>query len=160
MEHKKKIYAPGEALKKAADWCARQERCQQEVRDKLYSWGQHEASVENIIAELISGGYISEERYAAAFARGKFRIKKWGRIKIKIELKKKKVSDVCIRKALQEIDDAEYMRVLKKEVNDKWKSEKEKHPLKKKYKVMRYLISRGFEPDLVSDAVSSLIKEE
>ncbi|HEU4717507.1 MAG TPA: regulatory protein RecX [Bacteroidia bacterium] len=145
----KKRTEPSAALVKAEAWCAFQERCQQEARDKLYSWGLHRDEVENIISELISRGFLNEERFARAYAGGKFRIKKWGRVKIMIELKRRKISDYCLRKAMEEIDEDDYLRVLKKIIADKMRTEKEKNPLKKKLKVMRYAVSRGYENDLV-----------
>src|SRR6478672_11099295 len=86
---KQKVYTQHQALVKAEAWCAYQERCQQEVRDKIYSWGLHEHEVENVIAELISKNFLNEERFAKAYAGGKFRIKKWGRVKIRMELKRR-----------------------------------------------------------------------
>src|SRR3981081_925734 len=96
---------PQKALLKAQKYCAYQERSQQEVRDKLYSWGLHKRDVENSIAELITSGFLKEERFALAFAGGKFRMKGWGRIKIKQALKQKSVSDNLIRQALKAIDE-------------------------------------------------------
>jgi regulatory protein len=151
---KKRITDPDQALVKAEAWCAYQERCQQEVRDKLYDWGLYPEAVENVIAELISRGFLNEERYAIAFAGGKFRIKKWGRVKIRLELKRKKVSDYCIRKGLAEIDDREYLKTLRKLADEKRRAVKESHPLKKKYKVMSFLVSKGYEPDLVREIVN------
>jgi regulatory protein len=149
----KRFTDPVVALAKAEAWCAYQERCQQEVRDKLYSWGLYPEAVENLIAELISRGFLDEERFAKSYARGKFRIKRWGRVKIKIELKRKRISDYCIRKGLEEIDDKEYMQTLAHAAEVKSKTIREKHPLKRKYKLMSYLISRGFENDLVREVV-------
>ncbi len=88
---KPKVYTQKQALIKAESYCAYQERCQQEVRDKLYSWGLHEVQVENVIAELIASNFINEERFAKAYAGGKFRIKKWGRVKISIAKLKKRI---------------------------------------------------------------------
>src|SRR5687767_2477337 len=88
-------------LAKAQKYCAYQERCQQEVRSKLYGWGLWKEAVEGIIAELINENFINEERFAIAFAGGKFRIKKWGKTKIKLELKKRDISDYCIKQALK-----------------------------------------------------------
>ena len=92
-------------LEKARKYCTYQERSQQEVRDKLYEWGLHRNEVELGIATLVSENYLNEQRFAIAYAGGKFRMKGWGRIKIKLALKQKKVSDYCIRKALDEIID-------------------------------------------------------
>ncbi len=154
----KKITDPNLALTKIESWCAYQERCQQEVRDKLYSWGLYPDAVENIIGELISRNFVNEERFAIAYAGGKFRIKKWGKQKIKMELKRRKISDVLIRKALKEIGADDYEETLENSLAKKWKSEKEKHPLKKKMKVMRYMMSRGYETDAVSHAISKYTK--
>ena len=90
MEAKKKFYSKEEAYRKALDYCAYQERCHQEVRDKLYYWGLHSEDVEALISQLISEGFLNEERFAKAYAGGKFRIKNWGRNKIKKELKHRK----------------------------------------------------------------------
>ena len=140
---------PQKALLKAQKYCAYQERSQQEVRDKLYSYGLHRKDVEQIIAELITSGFLKEERFALAFAGGKFRMKNWGRIKIKMALRQKNVSETLIRQALKSIDEREYKRALKKVLEEKIQQVKEKNPLKKNYKVAQYAISRGFEPELV-----------
>lgn len=148
-EKKIKITDPKQGLEKAMAWCTYQERCQQETRDKLYFWGLWKDAVENIIAELISQNFINEERFAKTYAGGKFRIKGWGRVKIKIELKRRQVSEYCIRKAMLEIDEDDYLKTLRKLLTDYSARIKEKHPLKKKYRVARYAQSRGFEQDLV-----------
>jgi regulatory protein len=154
----KKITDPAVALTRIESWCAYQERCQQEVRDKLYQWGMWPDAVENIIAELISRNFLNEERFAVAYAGGKFRIKKWGRQKIKMELKKRRVPDAIIRKALKEIGEEDYGNALEKTLAAKWKAEKEPHPLKKKMKVMRFMLSRGYETDAVMEAISKYTK--
>ena len=88
-----KITDPHLALVKMQGWCSYQERSQQEARDKLYELGMWTDAVENIISQLIQDNFLNEERFAMTFAHGKFAIKKWGRIKIKQELKQKRVSD-------------------------------------------------------------------
>ena len=152
---KPKVYTQKQALIKAESYCAYQERCQQEVRDKLYSWGLQEVQVENVIAELIASNFINEERFAKAYAGGKFRIKKWGRVKISIELKRRKISAYCIKKGLAEIEEEEYIKTLQKVAEVKIKAMKERDSKKKKYKVMNYLLSRGFENDLVVEVVGT-----
>ncbi len=158
-DKKKKITDPDLALSKIESWCAYQERCQQETRDKLYSWGLWSEAVENIIVELISRNFLNEERFAIAYAGGKFRMMKWGKQKIKNELKKRKISDAIIRKALKEIGEDDYENTLEKTLAGRWKLEKEKHPLKKKLKVMRYMISRGYETDAVHESILKFTKE-
>jgi regulatory protein len=132
-------------------YCAYQERSQQEVRDKLYSLGLHRSEVEQIISMLITENFLNEERFAIAYAGGKFRMKQWGRNKIKASLKQKKISDYCIRKALHEINEKNYLKTLGNLISEKGKSVKEQNPLKKKYKIAQYAISRGFEAELVWD---------
>ncbi|MBK7183349.1 MAG: RecX family transcriptional regulator [Bacteroidetes bacterium] len=152
----KKKLTPNQALIKAQMSCAYQERCQQEMRDKLYEWGLHSNEVENIIADLISTNFLNEERFAKAFAGGKFRIKKWGKVKIKIELKKRKISDYCIRKGLAEIDEKEYINTLKDVISKKLKENAKGKIQIRNYKAAQYAQSRGFEGDLIWD----IIKQE
>jgi len=155
MEKEKKYYTSKEAIIKMRDWCAYQERCQQEVRDKLYEYGLKTDDVENIIVQLINENFVNEERFAIAFAGGKFRIKKWGRVKIKMELKAKRVSDYCIKKGMAQIDDAEYINVLKRLLALKSKLITEKNHLKKKQKLVRYALGKGYEQDLIFDLLNS-----
>jgi regulatory protein len=147
----KKRLTPNQALIKAESTCAYQERCQQEMRDKLYEWGLHSADVENIIAKLITDNFLNEERFAKAYAGGKFRIKKWGKVKIKIELKKRKISDYCIKKAMQEIDDNDYRKTIKELIVKKSKEIKGGKEYVRKYKIAKYITSRGFEQDMIWD---------
>ncbi len=152
-EQKKKIHTPQEALKKAYKYCAYQERSQQEVRDKLYDLGLHKKEVEPIISQLVTEGFINEERFAVTYAGGKFRIKQWGKIKIKLALRQKMVSEYCINKALKEINQRDYQKTLEKEIAAYSKKITEKNPLKKNYKIAQHLISKGFEPELVWEVV-------
>ncbi|MCX6291396.1 MAG: RecX family transcriptional regulator [Bacteroidetes bacterium] len=156
MEDKKitKPIDPQKAFLKAQKYCAYQERSQQEVRDKLYSYGLHRKEVENILTELILQGFLKEERFAHAFAGGKFRMKGWGRIKIKLALKQKNVSEILIRQALKAIDERDYRKMLLKILDEKSKNTTEKNPLKRKYKLAQYAISRGFEPELVWEIIN------
>ena len=147
----KKKLTSNQATIKAQNSCAYQERCQQEMRDKLYEWGLHSNDVENIIANLISDNFLNEERFAKAFAGGKFRIKKWGRVKIKIELKKRKISDYCIKKGMQEIDEDDYLKILKGVIAKKSKEIKGGKEQVRNYKIAQYVLSRGFESDLIWD---------
>lgn len=149
-----KISDPDIALTKAEKFCAYQERCQQELRDKLYEWGMWPEAVENIIVSLIESDFLNEERFAIAYARGKFRIKQWGKNKIKQALKFKKVSDYCIKKGLSEISADDYMATIKVVIQKQEIKIKESNPLKKKFKIAQYLVGRGFEQDLVWDVLN------
>ncbi len=153
-----KQLTPLAARRKIENWCAYQERAQQETRDKLYEYGLHKTDVEQIISELIGENFLNEERFAMAFASGKFRIKHWGKIKIKIELRFRKVSDYCINKALKQISDDDYFSTLEKVISKKIKLVKEPNKIKKHYKLIQYAASRGFEKDLIIDVLKGLEK--
>jgi regulatory protein len=151
---KKKIYDKKSAKAKAENYCAYQERSQQEVRDKLYEWGLHSKEVEEVISELIVDNYLNEERFAIAYALGKFRIKKWGKVKIKQGLKLKKVSDYCIKKAMNAIDPDDYEQTLKEVIAKKNTLTNEKNEFKRKSQLAAYAISRGFESELVYSLIA------
>ena len=142
-----------EAYLNAQHYCTYQERSQQEVRDKLYSLGMHSNDVENILADLITGNFLNEERFARAYAGGKFRINGWGKNKIRHGLMQKKVSPKCIELGLQAIDKDDYHAELKKILSQKLESKDEKNPLKKKHKAAQHAIGKGFESGLVWDVI-------
>ena len=151
----KKITDEKVALAKAEHYCAYQERAQQEVRDKLYEWGLWTTAVENIITELISNNFLNEERFAKAYATGKFNQNGWGRIKIKQGLKLKRVPDVLIKKALQTIPPGDYFSALELILIKKAASLNEKHHLKRQYKLQQYALGRGFEADLILEVLKA-----
>ena len=153
MEKAKKYISIGEAYTKITKWCAYQERAQQEVRDKLYDFGLHKEEVEQLLTKIISEGFVNEERFAISFANGKLNQLGWGRIKIKYALQQKRVSEYCVKKAINSLDENKYIQVLEDAFQKRSKMEKEKHPLKRKFKLMSYLASRGFERDLIEDVV-------
>ena len=132
----KKNLTKEQALQKLKHYCAYQERCHSEVKEKLYSLGVWKKEHDEMIAALIEENYLNEERFAIAFAGGKFRVKQWGRVKIKQALKQKQVSEYCIKKALKEIDDNEYRKVLEKLVKEKYASMKNEQHLIRKKKTM------------------------
>lgn len=150
---KKKITDPKEGLAKAEHYCAYQERAQQEVRDKLYEWGLWPDAIEQIISELIGNGFLNEERFAKAYATGKFRQKGWGKIKIKQGLKLKRVPDVLIKKALVLIDSDAYTAMLTDMLTKKARTLSEKDDYKRRYKLQQYALSRGYESDIVLDVL-------
>ena len=149
----KKIYDKKSAKVKAEHYCAYQERSQQEVRDKLYEWGLHSNEVEEVISELILSNFLNEERFAIAYALGKFRVKKWGKVKIKQALKLKKVSEYCIKKAMAAIDPDDYEQTLREVIEKKVSLLKEKNEFKRKNQIATYAIGRGFESDMVWNAI-------
>lgn len=145
------------ALEKIIKYCAYQERSHVEVKEKLFSYGLYKEQVEELISQLIAENYLNEERYAIAFAGGKFRMKYWGRIKIKYELKQHQVSEYCIKKALSQIDEDQYLERLKKLFADKTTSLKqEKNNFVKKRKIMAYLQQKGYESSLINELLKEL----
>ena len=145
-----------QALQKLRHYCAYQERSHKEVKEKLYSFGLYKQETEQAIAQLIEEGYLNEERFAIQFAGGKFRMKQWGKVKIRYELKLRQVSDYCIKKALQQIDEEAYQQTLEKEAEQRWEQLRgEKNIFTKKRKLQDYLLQKGFESDRVVDMVKS-----
>jgi len=151
----KKQLGPKQALQKLKHYCAYQERSHNEVKEKLYSLGVWKKDHDEIIASLIEGDYLNEERFALAFAGGKFRIKQWGRVKIKFELKQKQVSDYSIKKALKQINEDDYFAVLKKLADEKYASLTSEQYLIRKKKTMDYLMQKGFEIELIKKVVGN-----
>jgi len=144
---------------KIASYCAYQERCQQEVRNKLYSYELFSSEVEELIAWLITENYINEERFSITFAGGKFRIKKWGKYKIAQSLKQKDISDYCINKALQEIEASDYLATIGELATKKAKeySLRTSDTYQLKNKVAKHIISKGFESSLVWQVIKELL---
>lgn len=147
-----------EALIKAANFCAYQERTHKEVRNKLYELEVSGDESEAIITWLIENNYLNEERFARLFAGSKFRQKKWGRIKIRQELKMRGVSDHCLKAGMSEIDVDDYMVTLQEVIEKKSKDIKDSNKLIIKQKLVKFALSRGFENDLVFDEVSRFLK--
>ncbi len=152
----KKQLTKEQALQKLKHYCAYQERCHAEVKEKLYSLGVWKKEHDEIISALIEEGYLNEERFAIAYAGGKFRAKQWGRVKIKYELKQKQVSEYCIKKALKQINEEEYLSVLNKTAREKYASLKSEQYLVRKKKTMDYLYQRGFEGELVAEMMKKI----
>ena len=150
-----KYYSKEEALQKAKQYCAYQERCHSEVKEKLYSFGINKTEVDELLSELISENYLNEERFAIQFCGGKFRVKQWGRIKIKYALKQKQISDYCIKKALAAIDEDDYNKTAQKLFDQKLKTLKaEKNSFVKKRKLQDHLMQKGFEQDVIRKLIA------
>lgn len=142
------------ALQKIKHYCAYQERSHREVKEKLYSFGLYKQEVETLLSQLIEEGYLNEERFAISFARGKFRLRQWGKVKIKYELKQKGVSDYCIKKALASIDDTAYSITLNKLYQEKLKAVRsEKNIFARKSKLQAYLAQKGYEFNLINNII-------
>ena len=154
----KPTFTPDQALPKAKHYCAYQERCHSEVKEKLCGFGLHKREIDQILSQLIEENYLNEERFAIQFAGGKFRIRQWGKVKIKYALRQKKVSDYCIRKALASIDQQEYEKSLHKLAEAKRKTlNGEKNIFIRNKKLQDHLLQRGFEAGLVRDLIARIL---
>ena len=147
------------ALSKARAYCARQERCQQEVRDKAYSWGGHQEQVEQIIAQLIGEGFLNEARFAEHYAVSKSRQKGWGLRKIEQALKGKRVSEACITLGLKAIDGEEASDQLQVAAAKRWEKLKHEEPFIRKGKLVRHFMGKGFSVDEIGAALEALRSE-
>jgi regulatory protein len=145
-----------QAFQKLKHYCAYQERCHSEVKEKLYSFGLRKTEVEELLSQLIDDEYLNEERFAVQFAGGKFRMKHWGKVKIKYELKQKQVSAYCIKKAMTVIDQDVYIKTLEKLASEKLKtlSSETNHFIRKR-KLQDYLLQKGYEPELIQPLLKS-----
>jgi regulatory protein len=152
----KKQVTVEQALQKLKHFCGYQERSHYETQQKLYSLGLYKKDVEILLSQLIEENYLNEERYATAFASGRFRIKQWGRIKIKYELQQHKVSSYNIAKALKSIDETDYLATLQALAEKKWTSLKSEQYLNRQAKTTSFLMQRGFEPNLIATAIAKI----
>lgn len=147
--NQQKTYTVDEAQNKLESYCAYQERCHKEVRAKLQDMNMISEAVDKIMVHLIQNNYLNEERFAKAFVRGKFRIKKWGKNRLVRELKFKDISKYAIDVALKEIEDQDYFEILDELTQKRIAQVNEKNIYKKKKKVADYLLYRGWESHLV-----------
>jgi regulatory protein len=155
-EEQKKL-SPQQAILKMARYCAYQERSQHEVRQKLYELGLRYQDVEASISELISEGFINEERFAIAYAGGKFRMKHWGKVKIKAGLSLHKISEYCVKKALNSLNDEDYIKTIDLLLEKKIIQIKNRKSIEQQHLCAKYLISKGYESDLVWDRIKIIL---
>ncbi len=152
----RKSYTLEQALSRLQRYCTYQDRCHIEVERKLTEMRMIPQAKEQIIMSLIEDDYLNEERFALAFVKGKFRIKKWGRIRLKAELKKRKISKYLIKSALEQISEKDYLFTFEELANRKANSIKADSILLKKKKLADYLIYRGWESSLVNNKMNQL----
>ena len=144
--------AGGEDIReKIRKYCAYQERCPSDVRQKLQEWKIEKEKAEQLLRELIAEGYVNEERFARAFARGKFKIKSWGIAKITNELRRRNISESCIAQALKEIDAEAYQETLNKLTQQWLTKHKTETEFVQKQKLFRYLLSKGYKVDEINE---------
>ena len=149
-----KVYTVKEATERIQSYCAMQDRCQWEVERKMKEWGVSEIIIENILTDLILDKFVDEQRFSESFCRGKFRINKWGKVKIENELKIKNISKNCIDKGLLQIENKEYMKVLKDLYIKKRNSLKDTNQFIRKGKIAKHLQQKGFESKLIWELIN------
>ena len=149
---------PSGIRKKIYYYCAYQERCHQEVRNKLFTFGLSYQEVDELITHLITEGYLNEERFAKLFAGGKFRQQKWGRVKIVQALEGKGLTKNCIRLGLKEIDEDDYLKTISALAEKKANQVSQENLFVARDQIARYVIKKGFEADLVWPIVKDMIK--
>jgi len=147
MENNEKTV--NEAFKKMAALCSRLEQCTNDIRKKIKAFGVDDSEADEIIEQLKKEKFLDDERFARAYANDKFRINKWGKVKIRYYLKSKGLPEGIIQKGLDEIDDEKYKNTLLKILKDKAKSVKKKNKFEKMGQVIRFAQSRGFEPEVI-----------
>ena len=157
MYQAKKTYTVEEALVKLQKYCAYQDSCHREVEQKLKQMHMIPEAIERVIVDLIQDNHLNEERFAKAYVRGKFSIKKWGKVRLTLELKQRQISQYVIKTALAEIDPEEYLQTFHKLAKKKALNMSESNPFKRKKKLADYLIYRGWESHMVYDKVNALI---
>lgn len=155
-----KSYTVLEATQKLEYYCAYQERCHQEVHQKLRDMGMIEVAIDQIMVHLIDHNFLNETRFACSFARGKHRMKQWGKIRIVNELKFRKISTFNINLGLKEITADEYYDTFEACANRNWNSITERNGHKKRKKFCDYMLRKGFESDIVYAKVKELENEQ
>lgn len=159
MTVQKKTLTLPEARQKIYRYCTYQERCHQEVKNKLYEMGLRTNDVDELIVHLITEGFLNEERFAKAYAGGKFRMKNWGRIKIIHSLESKGISPNCIKAGLAEIDEEDYSDILQKILSKKMDELREGSTYERRNHIAKYAIQKGFEPDLVWNRLKEMMPD-
>ncbi len=153
-----KSYTVAEATKLMENFCAYQERCHKEVDQKLYNLNMIPEARDKITLHLLQHNFLNEERFSKAFARGKFSIKNWGRVRIVNELKFRNISPYNIKTALKEIDQTDYLQTIQNVAEKKWDLIKEPNAFKKRSKLISYLSSKGYETEIIYEVMNGLLK--
>jgi regulatory protein len=147
-----------QALQKLRFYCRYQQRCQSEIKQKLFELGVNARHYDEILSGLIKENCLNDERFAVAFVSGRFKMKQWGRKKIQKGLKEKRVSDEIAQKALRQINQKEYIAILNKLATERYASLKHEQYLVRKKKTMDYLMEKGYEVDLIRDTINNFLK--
>ncbi len=153
----KKYTTKEEALQKLKHFCGYQERCHADVREKLFELNVYKEFHDELVSTLIQENYLNEERFAKMYAGGKFRINEWGKVKIEQQMKQKQISAYCIKKALAEIDESDYIKTFQKHAGKKMDSLKGGNQYERASKISSYLLQKGFEYFLIQQFIKENI---
>ncbi len=151
-----KVFTIDEIKRKLEQYCVYQDRCHQEVEKKLREFRLIDIAKEEILLHLMQEGFLNEERFAKSFARGKFRIKKYGKLRIVRALRFRDISAYNIKTALKEIDEEEYVKTAYALVEKKNDALSEAHSIKKKKKIIDFMLRKGYEYPLIQEAMKSI----
>ena len=159
MIRQRKPITPEKAIVRLEELCARSEQCTSDARKKLQTWGISSSDAEKIIASLIAKRFIDDERFCQAYVRDKFRFSKWGKRKIMAALMMKRLDRNKIEKALETIDNQDYIDCLQYIISTKAKSMADSDSYDGRTRLFRFAASRGFEPDLISKVIRRMANE-
>lgn len=149
-------FSIAEIQKKLEHYCAYQDRCHQEVYQKMFSFSLNFEEKEELMVYLISNNFLNEERFAQSFVRGKHNYKKWGKVRIINELKARNISSTLIKIALKEINDSLYFETFDELAEKHWETISETDFMKKRKKFCDYFLRKGWENDLIYEKVKEL----
>ncbi|MGX9986165.1 regulatory protein RecX [Soonwooa purpurea] len=149
----KKSYTFEEIKQKMLNYCVYQDRCHYEVEQKMRDFLLIPEAKDEILLYLIQERYLDEERFVRSYIRGKFYMKHWGRYKIQLNLKQKQISEKLISRCWDEIDDNDYKKTIRSFIEKQQDSIKEANTFKKKNKIIKFLISKGFEYEVILDVM-------
>jgi regulatory protein len=147
-----------EVYSRMAQLCSRSEQCSVDIRKKMIAWEIMDELVEEIISKLREEKFLDDERYVKAYISDKFRLNKWGRIKLRYYLKAKGLHDSIIEKGLHEIDEGEYKNALIATLKEKAKKTKSDNKFEKMGQIIRFAQSRGFEPEMIHRYLPEVVK--
>ena len=159
FEKQKKSFTVDEIKRKIEQYCVYQDRCHKEVEQKMRDYQLIPEAKEMILLSLMQDNFLNEERFAKSFARGKFRIKKWGKQRIITELKFKEISTYNIKTALKEIDEKEYLKTIYQITENRNNVISEPNQFKRKKKLINFLMRKGYENELVYKTVNEVVNE-
>lgn len=147
----KKSFTFDEIKQKLVNYCVYQDRCHYEVEQKMREFLLIDEAKEDIMLYLLKENFLNEERFTRSYIRGKFYIKRWGKTKIKINLKQKQVPEKLIYKCFEEIDENDYDQTIRKIFDDYYSKQTGLKEYQRKSKTIKYLMNRGFEYERIND---------